>query len=537
MVSGTLAVRSRRSAPRIDGWPMVATVVAVAGALALLAIALGWRGSDLPAQIFRTELFRKDGFVLWNSQWFGGHALLGYSVIAPAISAPIGPLALGALSGIVSAFLFERILRFAFGSIAWLGSLWFALGTVINLIVGRTTFAFGVALGLGAVYALQRRRAVLAVPLAVLCSLASPLAGCFLAIVAVANAVSSPASRRTALLVLAGALAPIAAVALLFPTAGAEPYEPWALVWDLCLCAVVAVALRKHPAALWGTACFALVAIGSFVVPTALGGNVSRLGQYVAGPLLACALLPRRRLALAVLAVPLLIWQWFPAVDGIAFAGTDPSTRASYYQPVLTYLGGQSGLGVQSGLGAQSGLAGRVEIPSTYRHWEAAYAAPHVQLARGWERQLDIAYNPLFYSEPLTPNTYHSWLHANGVKFVALPDARLDDSSVGERALVTSGLPYLTEVWHDAHWRVWRVDDFRGLVDGPATLQSMSPDRVTLNVTGTDDILLRVRATSHWSVRPGGCAASTDDGWTRLHDLPLGTVTLTQTLGGTRCPS
>ncbi len=122
------------------------------------------------------------------------------------------------------------------------------------------------------------------------------------------------------------------------------------------------------------------------------------------------------------------------------------------------------------------------------------------------------------------------------MKFVALPDARLDDSSLGERALIERGLPYLHEVWHDAHWRVWRVDDFGGLVDGPATLQSMSPDRVTLTVTGSDDLVVRVRATRHWSVQPGGCAASTDDGWTVLRNLPLGTVTLTQSLAGTPCP-
>ncbi len=525
MVSGTFAVATRsRRAPHVEGWPTVAAVVSVAAVLALLAVMLGWRGSDLPAQIFRAELVRRDGFVLWNSQWFGGHALLGYSVIAPAISAPIGPIALGAVSGIASALVFERVLRFAFGSVAWLGSLWFASATVTNLIVGRTTYAFGVALALGAIYALQHRKPVVAVGGAVLCSLASPLAGCFLAIVAVAWAASQREQRGPALALLLGALAPIATVALLFPTAGSEPYEPWALVWDLILCLIVAIALRRHSAARWGAACFALVAIGSFILPTALGGNVSRLGQYIAGPLLACALLPRRRLALAVIAIPLLIWQWFPAVDGIAFANTDPSTRAAYYTPLLAYLGDQGG------------ALGRVEIPSTYRHWEVAYAAPHVLLARGWERQLDIAYNPIFYSDPLTATSYHTWLHANGVKFVALPDARLDDSSIAERALISSGLPYLHAMWHDAHWRVWRVDDFAGLVDGPATLQSMSPDRVTLTVSGPDDLVVRVRATSHWSVHPGGCAASTDDGWTRLHDLPLGSVTLTQSLAGTPCP-
>jgi hypothetical protein len=64
----------------------------------------------------------------------------------------------------------------------------------------------------------------------------------------------------------------------------------------------------------------------------------------------------------------------------------------------------------------------------------------------------------------------------------------------------------------------------------------MSPDRLTLAVSGTDDLVLRVRSTSHWSVGPGGCAASTDDGWTVLRNLPLGTVTLTQSLAGTPCP-
>lgn len=510
---------------RVDGWPTITAAVGIAGVLALLAVTLGWRGSDLPAQVFRADLFRQDGFVLWNSQWFGGHALLGYSVIAPALSAPFGPIALGALSGIASAFLFERILRYAFGSVAWLGSLWFALGTVINLIVGRTTYALGMLLGLAAIYALQRSKTAIAIVAAVLCSLASPLAGGFLAIVAFAWAMSQRRQRTAALVLLAATLLPIATLAIMFPTAGSEPYEPWALVWDLCLCAIVAVALRRYPAARWGTACFAVVAIGSYLVPTALGGNVSRLDQYVAGPLLACALLPRRRLVLAVLAIPLLIWQWVPAVDGIAFAHTDPSTHEAYYTPLLSYLG------------SQPGAVGRIEIPSTYRHWEAAYAAPHVLLARGWERQLDIAYNPLFYKDDaLTAGTYRMWLHANGVKFVTLPDARLDDSSLGERTLIEGGLPYLHEVWHDAHWTVWKVDGFGGLINGPATLQAMSPDRVTLNVTGTDNLVVRIRATSHWAVHPSGCADETDDGWTVLRNLPLGTVTLTQSLAGTPCP-
>jgi hypothetical protein len=484
--------------------------------------------------VFRADLVRRDGFVIWNSQWFGGHPLLGYSVLAPALSALTGPLALGAVSGVAAAVLFERILRYSFGQAAWIGAIWFALGTVTNLIVGRITYALGVALGLGAIYALQRRHMAVAAICALLCSLSSPLAGAFLAVAAVTIACAQRDRRVGAGITCIAALVPIAATTMLFPTSGVEPYEPWALVWDLACCLVVALALWRERVVRYGAAFFALAAIASYVVPTALGGNVSRLGQYVVGPLLACALLPRRRLILLALAVPLLVWQWFPAVDGIAFARDDPSTHASYYTPVLTFLD------------AQNGPIGRVEIPSTYRHWEAAYAAPHVLLARGWERQLDIAYNKIFYSKPLTAASYRTWLRTNGVAYVALPDAQLDDSSLRERNLLLRGLPYLEPVWSNAHWKVWRVAGFTGLVEGAASLRLLEPDRVTLAVREPGNVTLRVRSTRHWNVETptvndsadasAACATSTPDGWTELRNLPAGIIRLTQSLGGTPCP-
>jgi hypothetical protein len=259
------------------------------------------------------------------------------------------------------------------------------------------------------------------------------------------------------------------------------------------------------------------------VVPSAVGGNVSRLGQCVAGPLLACALLPNRRWVLAGLALPLVVWQFYPAVDTVAYARTDPSTKRSYYAPLLDYLE------------TQRGPIGRVEIPSTYRHWEAAYAAPNVLLARGWERQLDIVYDPIFYSQPLTADSYHAWLTSNGVRFVALPDARLDDSSLGERALLEHGLPYLRSVWHDAHWRVWRVTTFQGLIDGDAVLLRLTPDGFALRVDRPGDVVVRVRSTRHWRVSGNACADATDDGWTVLRNLSVGVVAVKQALNGTPC--
>ena len=90
------AATSSSPRARIDGWTGAAAAVGVAGALALFAIVMGWRGSDLPAQLFRVELFRRDGFVLWNSQWFSGHPTLDYSVLSPVLGAVTGPIALGA---------------------------------------------------------------------------------------------------------------------------------------------------------------------------------------------------------------------------------------------------------------------------------------------------------------------------------------------------------------------------------------------------------------------------------------------------------
>ena len=193
-------------------------------------------------------------------------------------------------------------------------------------------------------------------------------------------------------------------------------------------------------------------------MPSPLGGNVSRLSQYAAGPILVGVFGWRRRW-MPLLVAPLLLWQWFPTVDPLVFARDDPSTQAAYYRPVI------------SAIQSRTGEIGRTEIPSTYRHWEAYFAAAKLPLARGWERQLDIAYNSIFYHS-LSPSAYHRWLDENGVRFVALPDARLDDSSTQERALLDHGLAFLMPIWHNQHWRVWEVRDFHGLAGAGATVSN-----------------------------------------------------------------
>ena len=57
-------------------------------------------------------------------------------------------------------------------------------------------------------------------------------------------------------------------------------------------------------------------------------------------------------------------------------------------------------------------------------------------IARGWQRQLDIERNKLFYGGVLNDLTYATWLSENGVRYVALPDAPLDSSSRKEKELI-----------------------------------------------------------------------------------------------------
>ena len=515
---------SRFAQVRTGEWSGALVACAIAAGLALLAIAMGWRGSDLPAQLFRVELFRREGFVLWNNQWFSGIPTLDYTVLSPVLGALTGPIALCAASGVVSAFLFHRLVHQAFGASARVGSIWFATSTVTNLIVGRVTFALGITFALAAVLAIQRNRTAFGVPCALLCALVSPVAGLFLAVVACAWGFARPSARTAAWLIGVTGIAPVLVIAAVFPSPGAQPYELWAFGCDLGLCVLFWLVVPERYSVLrWPAAVYAVVLIATKTFASPLGGNVSRLNQYAAGPLLACALWEYRRALVVVLAIPLLFWQWFPTVDTIVFAWNDPSTHRAYYEPLLHYLS------------AQPHTLGRIEIPDTYRHWEAAFVAPQFPLARGWERQLDYAYDAQFYNGTLTAGSFRVWLSQNAVQYVALPDVRLDSSSTIEAKLLKSGLRYLQPVWHNQHWQVWRFRDYHGLVDGPARLVSVGADTFTLDVTGPGPVTVHIHDSPHWAVQGHGCTSASPDGWTQLFGLDRGSVRVAQALRGTQC--
>src|SRR4051812_46503046 len=138
-----------------------------AAVLALAYLIARPPSADFAAQAFRSDLFAAHGFLIWNNDWYGGHYLPSYSVLFPPLAATLGPRLVGALSAVAAAAFFTALARRRYGARARLGALWFGAGTASLLLAGELTFALGVAVGLGALLALQRGRLPLAVALAV----------------------------------------------------------------------------------------------------------------------------------------------------------------------------------------------------------------------------------------------------------------------------------------------------------------------------------------------------------------------------------
>ena len=514
---------------RIDWWRIAPTLIAAA--LAAVYLYFKPRSPDLAAHIFRSELFGREGFTVWNGQWYGGHHTPAYSVLSPPLGWLLGPQLMGAFSAVAATACFTELMRGAYGALAArLGTVWFGIGSATLLFTNRLPFALGVAFGMGAVLATQRNRRALAPLLAVLSAISSPVAGLFLAMGGVGHALAnwrgakrSPGdtdaagartrravARRDGLVLAAGAFLPPVLLTIVFPEGGWAPF-PFSSYLPIPLFALVCVLLlpRTERTLRWTAVLYGLGATLALVLHTAMGGNAVRIGALVGGPLLACALWPRlgRRPMMPMIALlgALAFWQWSPAVRDIYKAVDDPVAKASYFDPLREYLALEPG-------------QWRVEIPFTFGHWEGAEVASEAPLARGWLRQLDTGRHPIFYGERINELTYASWLSENAVRFVALPDAKPDASSYRERALIEGGLPYLRLRKQFDHWRIYEVTLPTPFVipegDADIALEQLGSDRVLLRVRRAGSALVRVRWTPYWLAK-GGCVERAGE-WTRV---------------------
>ncbi len=329
--------------------------------------------------------------------------------------------------------------------------------------------------------------------------------------------------RLEGLAIAAAALIPPVFLSLAFPEGGWAPFPTSAYV-PIPLFAIACLLLlpREEAALRWGVVLYALGATLALLIETPMGGNAVRLGGLFGGPVLLCAVWGRRWkqpvAAFALLAVTfacLAFWQWSPAVRDVIKYIEDPAAKSDYFEPLRQFL---------YTLPDQR----RIEIPFTRSHWEGAEVAMEVPLARGWLRQLDTGLHPIFYRGGINRLTYASWLSDNAVRYVALPSAKPDKSSYGERALIERGLPYLRLRYKSDDWRVYEVLLPAPLVisqgDANIVLEQLQSDEVLLDVKRPGEAIVKVRWTPYWFA--SNACVEPDGDWTRVIADEVGFVRL-----------
>jgi hypothetical protein len=493
-------------------------LVAAVFAVAYLVVAPS--PADLAAQTFRADLFADHGYLIWNDFWYSGHSLLGYSLTYPPLGALLGPRVVGVLAAVASAALFGLLARRRYGDRAALGVAWFGAATATNLVSGRITYALGLALAMGSVLLLAGRRTAPAAALAVVASLTSPVAGLFAAFAAAIGAWVSPPDRRGGIVVAGSAGVALVAISLAFSTPGWFPFAFTAyLPVVLFVAAVLVLVPREERWLRTGALAYGVLCTALLLVHSPVGANATRLGSMLAGPLLALVLVGRRPIALALVALPLVYWQWVAPVRDFVDQDSDPAVERSFYEPLLTELDRLVNGPV------------RIEIPPTHDRWEANYVAPRYPLARGWLRQIEAPDIELFTGGDLTPTSYRLWLDDHAVSYVAVADARLDYIGEDEAALVHGGLPYLRRVWRSPDWTLYRVVRPAPLVaPAGATLDHVGPADFSLDAAEPGAYLVRIHYTPYWKVTSGAGCVGRDGDWTTVRADRSGAVSVTARL-------
>jgi hypothetical protein len=492
------------------GWSLAVPLAVVLLAAWLL---VDPRTPDLAAQVYRVDLFGRLGFAVWDQRWYAGHHLPGYSLLLPPLGSLLGLRLVGAVAVLASTLLFERLALDVYGASARWAAAFFALAAVCDVWIGRVAFALGVTFAVAAALAFVRGRRGLAAMLAAVCAAASPVAGALLALGALTHAVAQRSPR--ALLALA---APVAAIllplALLFPEGGFEPFPFRSFLATVAVALAFLLALPRGERLLRvGAVGFLLACLLGLLVDTPMGSNIERYAVLLAGPLLLAAHRGRPTPAAAAALCVIAVWVlWGPVRETAAVAGS-PATSAAYYTPVERFLATRD-----------AGLV-RVEVPLTRTHWEAALLAPHVSLARGWEKQLDSLHDQVLLSPGLTAAAYRRWLDAQAVSFVALPDVTLDPSSAQEGRLIRRGLPYLRLAYSDRHWRIYAVRSPTPILSGPGRLTVLGSDRIVMSAAAAGNFTIRVHFTRYWTVLGGSaCVGRAAGGWTRVSAKAPGQV-------------
>ncbi len=450
-------------------------------------------GTDLSAAIARAQWAAADPGSPYIFSWYGGIYPASYSLLAPFVLAAVGTRLAMVLAAAGTAALITAIAARQRVPRPRAVAIWSALGMLTQLTAGRAAFTLGLLAAAGCLAipgpwpgrqadgAARARfrwaRPAAAAGLGLLTTALSPVAGVFLGIVAAALLLAG--YRARGLLIGLAAAAPLGVMALL-PGAGPQPIgvQNW-LPPLVAVAGVLILVDSRWRVVRTGSVAYGLTVLAAVILPTPVGSNIERLGELLAAPVVAGLATKRGLTAVTAGAAAAGVWLAAQPAQDLMTGNAPP------FAPQTAALARE--------LRRLHAGTSRVEAVPEYGHWESQALAGSFWLARGWERQADMARNPLFYRGTLTPSRYYAWLRDNAVRYVAIPSGPLDWSAEAEASIVRAGQPWLVPVWHDALWKLYLVAGTLPLASPPARVLATNPAGLTLALRRGGSTLVRVR--------------------------------------------
>lgn len=523
--------------------PVVAATVLAAVLHVIWAYFLAKDSGDMAAQYAWTDFIRAHPSASYNLSWYGGMHPASYSILSPYIMAGLGVRTTAVIAGTLTTTATAVLLIRSRIKRPMAPALWTAFALWGDVLSGRVTFALGVLFGMVATLLLypadqaargrSTTRVIAASLMGALATMCSPVAGLFILVVAAAMFLTG--RRKDAYIMAVCPPLVVGATSLLFPFYGVQPFKWFFAIIPFAVSVVIALVVPADWRAVRaGTWVYAAGVALTFCVPSPIGSNVERLALLFGGTVMLIVAMAwtkggRAAVLLYLAFAGIAGWQIAkPVVDLVNTSA--PSSTVAHAAPLIAELG------------KVDADKGRVEVVPLRSHWEASGLAPHVNLARGWNRQADVERNPLFYDGTLTAETYRQWLQHWSVGYVVLPSDQPDGAAVAEAKIVAAGQPWLTPVWHDAYWKLYKVSNADPLADPPAVVDESTPADLTVTMPVSGTVLLRIP----WSPVLGiegaddnrhGCLVQDGD-WTRLYAPSPGTYKIGGSyalIRGTQC--
>ncbi len=483
---------------------------AAAAVVALLMHRAGLPGWDDAAHAYKIHVLRDGSSMFWDDLWYGGsYGAITYGVLFYLIAQALPAKVIAVVAGGLVPPLFYLYQRDMWGIDDPFPSWLFAGVMAAYLAHGQDPFVLALALTMGGLVLVARRRPLLgAVPVA-LGVFANPMGFVVCAVFMLADVLARPAVRRRYALFFA-VVVPFVVLRIAMGWAFSEPggylnetsqlllYLGFALV-GAALAGLNAAHPRRPFVILFFT--YAFVCVVSFVMPgSAVGNNIGRFFFVFALPLLSLLrhsrlrrLFPGGDVALVVVLLFALL-QLSAPYEHFTNREERPQTRASYFAPALT---------------AAKRLHDpdyRFHVVALRRHWEAYYF-PHAGYAitRGWYRQADAIHNGLFYTT-YGAAAYVAWLRSMGVKYVFLPRDTVDAWSRREVRILSSS-PAFDVVQQAGDWTIYELRGARPIIVGSggrsADIARMGHEEVTFTVDAPGHYLVKVTWSPYWLLEEG----------------------------------